>query len=207
MIHVDPTLVASSPAPAGAQAADAPSDGPRTLVERQVAMLTRLAEMGMEIAEAATRAATAGDTPEHAFRGDPALAYTRVARAVRMTIALQSQLMKDLAALDTADAATAKARADRRRVGVQRLINEALSDTERFDGRPIHRLMMEASERLFDADVDAEIRGLSFAEIVARICDDLGLSPESTAQIVTAAGGTGAQSPSGSSLASPTVIP
>src|SRR5687767_8630850 len=102
MIHVDPALVA--PSPAAAPATDA-----RALIERQLAMLTRLAEIGMEIAEACGREAVAApgagegaaQTPERLR--DPGLAFARVARAVRMTIALQSRLAKDLAALDRTD--------------------------------------------------------------------------------------------------------
>src|SRR4051794_18794903 len=98
MIHVGPAHVAPntvpSPAPAGAPA--------RALIERQLATLTRLAEIGMEIAEAAGRQAAAAqsDAGEAALPGDPGLTYSRAARAVRLTIALQSRLAKDLAALD-----------------------------------------------------------------------------------------------------------
>jgi hypothetical protein len=198
MIHVDPAHVASSPAPAGAAE-------PRALIERQLAVLTRLADIGMEIAEAAGRAAAepaqeaSGAAAGAGFRADPALAYTRTARAVRMTIALQVQLLKELAAFEKAAGEAAKARAERRRVGVQRLIDATLAESERLDGCSVRRLSIEARERLFDAEIDAEVQGLAFAEIVARICGDLGLPPERTAQIVTAAGGSLDPSPSGSS--------
>jgi hypothetical protein len=184
MIHVDPAQLPSSPAPAGAE-------GARALVERQLAALSELADIGMEIARAAGRAATdpaaeeaAGDT----FRGDPCLGYTRVARAVRLTFALQVQLLKDVAALEKIEANRAHERTVRRRMGLQRLVEEAL-DAERPEAsdREFHALSAEARERLKDADDEAELLGRPFAEIVARICQDLGLSPERTAELTAAA--------------------
>jgi hypothetical protein len=180
MIRVDPASVATDPAPLPA----------RALIDQQLVMLTRLAEIGMEIAEEAGRQATGRAPAEGTPMPDPALAYTRVARAVRMTIALQSRLMDGLAALDRGGKVT---RAERRaRLG--RLVERAC-EAEPAEGDEAEHLRHEARERLAEADIDAEIDDLTFAEVVARICGDLGLSPERTARIVAAAEEAGEASP------------
>ncbi len=111
-----------------------------------------------------------------------------------MTVFLQARLAKDLAALDKAEGAVAAARAARRRAGLHRLVEQALAEGEPAtdedrDEDEIERLSCEAWERLRDAEDDAALLGLSFSEVVARICQDLRLSPAWTAKLVAAAGG------------------
>ncbi|MGZ3401320.1 MAG: hypothetical protein ACXU8W_19260, partial [Caulobacteraceae bacterium] len=84
--------------------ADLPED--RARLDRQLARLDRLADLGLEIAEGL--AAQAKGTGPRVAEGDVALAYDRVARAVRMAVMLQSRLMQDLRrARDEAAAAPA----------------------------------------------------------------------------------------------------
>ena len=194
MIHAAPTHFASDPA-APPASATAPA---RALIEGQVAMLTRLAEIGMEVAEACgrdARNAAAADTDARPI----GLVFARVARAVRMTIALQSRLMKDLAALDRADTNAERAQRDRRRMRLARLAEEAARasvDARREAGRQfwaddeamedeVEQLSCEAYERLTDAE-DGDLRGLSFNAAVAAIAADLGLAPDWTARFLTA---------------------
>ena len=110
-----------------------------------------------------------------------------------MTIALQSRLMNDLAALDRAEDKAESGRAATRRWRLHRLVERAIeaehADNEALDRGAIRRLSFAACERLTDAEADADIAGLPFAEVVARICADLGLSPEWTARLVAVAGG------------------
>jgi len=149
------------------------------LIERQMPMLARLAEIGMEIAEAAGRRAAAetdgGEAGPHA--PDPALAFARAARAVRLTIALQSRLMGELAALDRGEALARVGEAHVRRGRVHRLVERAI-EAHVEDEHEIERLSSEAWELLTDADA-ADIAGRSTAELVALICADLGLPMES----------------------------
>ena len=193
MIHVDPAQVASHPVPAQSPGADGPAQA-RALIERQLAMLSRLAEIGMEIAEAAGRQATgAAGESDAPFRTDPALAYARVARAVRMTIALQSRLAKDLSELDQAEGKSEAARVAARRSRLHRLVEQAIeagrAGDEDFDEDEIERLSSDAWERLTDAADEADFAGCApFAEVVARICEDLQLSPDWTARLMVAAG-------------------
>ena len=163
MIRVDPATVAI---PASAE----PGARARAVIERELAMLTRLAEIGMEIAEAAGRQACGGaDDPQATsdgpFRTDPALAYARVARAVRMTLALQARLAKDLADLDRADSQARAARAAARRSRLHRLVEQAIEAEEAghadWDEDEIERLSADAWERLTDAEDEADFAGLA----------------------------------------------
>jgi hypothetical protein len=100
------------------------------MAEEQIVWLSRLAEAGVQMAEAAGRRALAeAEAPEPAAdqgHADPNQAYAKVARSVRLTVALRSRALKDWVALEQAgaeawaacEAAAAKARAA---VGRQRL--------------------------------------------------------------------------------------
>ena len=146
-------------------------------------MLTRLVEIGMEIAEAAGRRAVAaleGEAPPATTAGDPALAYARAARAVRMTIALQARLLKDLPALDRADAVVRSEAAHARRRRIHRLVEQAIAAGGE-DADEIEQLSDDAWERLRDADEYAALMTCPLAEAAARIAKDLGLSPDGCA--------------------------
>jgi hypothetical protein len=205
MVHLDPSL--SAPDAASPATADA-----RARIGRQMAMLARLAEIGMEIAEACGRDARAaaaaaedGAVPSPDQRRDPGLVFARVARAVRMTIGLEQRLAGDLADLDRADARAEQARTDTRRIRLSRLVGqaarasvEASLTARRASESPaeawargadedavedeIERLSYEAYERLIDAE-DDDLDGLSFDAAVAAVCKDLGLSPDWTARL------------------------
>jgi hypothetical protein len=189
MIHVDPAHIAPEPA-----SPPAPIDA-RALIEGQIAMLSRLAQVGMELAEACGREAKAPSS-DGAARAHPGLAFARVARAVRMTIALQSRLMKDLAALDRADDMAERARTTKRRTRLAQLIEDAARakvDAQRESGArfwadedaiedEIETLTSEGYERLIDAE-DGGLWGRPFDDVVAGVCKDLGLSPDWTARI------------------------
>jgi hypothetical protein len=201
MIHADPALFTPAAAP---PSAPAPA---RALIEGQMAMLTRLAQMGMDIAEAVRRDAC-GDGPAEPApqsserRRDHGLIFARVARAVRMTIALQSRLAKDLADLDRADERAASWRRSKRRTRLADLVQEAAEtlvttrrEAERAPGGPdwdeaeveaeIEQMAHVAYERLVDAE-DGDLMGRPFDEVVARICSDLGMPPERAARLMSA---------------------
>ena len=213
MIHVDPALIAPDPAqssPIGgsggeaaeggrpkAGVADAPASA-RARIEGQLVMLDRLAQIGMELAEACGREAKAPPADALA-RPHPGLVFARVARAVRMTIALQSRLAKDLAALDWADEVAERARTTRRRTRLAHLVEDAARAkvaAKRAAGQQywdedqaedeIEQISSEAYERLIDAE-DGDISGCPFSEVAAGICADLGLSPDWTARLLAAA--------------------
>jgi hypothetical protein len=64
--------------------------------ERQIALLGELAEAGLEVALAIRDEAVAASLEASSSRIDFGLAYTRVSKAVRMTLALQRRYILDL---------------------------------------------------------------------------------------------------------------
>jgi len=178
---LDPTTPTDSPPAPEAVAA------PRALIERQLWVLGRLAEAGLNLALAIERQGTAEDAAP-AAASDVALAYGRVSRAVRLTVALQARTLQDLQALDevaarrlAGDRATAERerqnlvqqRKDRVQRVVERVIEaEAASETE------VDRLADEAAERLEHDDIYGDLTTRPVGEIIALVCRDLGLSPD-----------------------------
>ena len=140
-------------------------------------MLTRLAEVGMQIAEAAGRRAVAVLEGEPPDGSDPGLTYARAARAVRMSIALQARLAKDLLALDRDEASDRATQASARRERIHRLVERAIRDAH-DDEDDIEQLSDDARENLMDHEAFGDLDGRPFGEVVARICKDLGLSPD-----------------------------
>lgn len=134
--------------------------------------LGELVDVGLKIARAIERQVTAIDAPPPLADLDAAaLAYARVARAVRQTILLQSKLTEALQAGRKAAAGRAGVRA--RAAGIVRKVAEAEHD----DVEQVEWLVAEAAERLEREDFD-ETLARPVREIVAGICKDLGLSPD-----------------------------
>ena len=170
---------------------DAPTCGAlalaRPLIERQLQVLGELAEVGLEVARAIARQAN-GTSAETVVQGDLALAYARVSRAVRLTIALQSKLIEDLQALER-DTAMQSLRAEadvehaqwsvdhnhkaRIECVVRRVIKAEHADEETYG-----EMIGETGERLDDDTLYRDVLTRPISEVVALICRDLGLSPD-----------------------------
>ena len=144
-----------------------PADWARPLVERQLQMLGRLAEVGLEIAVGLEAQAKGGQA---VVQGDIAMAYARVARAVRQTVMLQSRLIEDLRAHETGVAGR-KAAA---RAGAAGLIREVIDHKGASDKE---RLRAEAAERLRQ-EAFSDFLARPFAEAVTEIVRGLGLTPD-----------------------------
>jgi hypothetical protein len=164
--------------------------------ERRLAMLGELAEIGMGLARdlgrrVAERAA-GGDADGAPEAAEAALAYARIARAVRLTLALEAKFEADLKALDAegrAAAAAARAEADDRRAtaslrGLARKY-EALDglceaiDEQVGEGAGAEREAEALKERLVERlneFRDIEFADAPLAELVAGICRDLGVA-------------------------------
>ena len=84
-------MSATSPSPAD----DPAHDWERALLDRQLAALSRLAEMGMAIAGVIERTVTAEAPPPENVLQHAAIDFARVSRAVRLTFAMQSRLIAD----------------------------------------------------------------------------------------------------------------
>lgn len=151
-------------------AAAGPTDWARPLVERQLQMLGRLAEAGLEIALALEAQAKGG---EAVVQGDVAMAYNRVARAVRQTFMLQSRLIEDLQAHEAGRAGRRAAA----RASAARLVRGAIDDDPGGDAERAERLAAEAAERLREEDF-SDLLSRPFADAVADIVRDLGLAPD-----------------------------
>jgi hypothetical protein len=175
-----------------------PGDGQtwaRPALVRQLEVLGELAEAGLRMALAIERQATeAPPQDEAAPKAPPSLealarAYARAARAVRMTVLLQSKVIKDLQFLDTQialdDARVAKTWAmqppdERLKARVERIVERIAEADRPGDRDAVHRLVVEAGERLDDDDIYGDLLSRPVGEIVARICRDLGLDPDWT---------------------------
>ena len=150
-------------------------------------MLGQLAEAGLEVALAIKdQVKTVADGGEDATA--IAMAYARAARAVRLTLLLQSNLIKQLQDWDRqtaylASRAIAKAEglqedlADQRKTQTVRIV-ERIAEREHDDAEQVERLVGEAAERLDQEDIYGDVLSRPVSELVAMICEDLGLDPD-----------------------------
>ena len=181
-----------------APAASAPPDSSsldsteRALLERQLEALGRLADMGMAIAAAIERRATAEEAGSDAELRHAPMDFARVSRAVRLTFALQSRLIADFKGVGSA---SAKAQAPDsgpievfwrddvvendvvRKRQLRRIVGD-LAEAASLDGEAVERLVSEAGERLEDDGFYRDLTERPLGEIVALVCKDLGLQPD-----------------------------
>lgn len=159
--------------------ADRDADWARPVYERQIAMLGALAEAGLQMAllvRDEAKGAAQGDGPEVAATLEGlARAFGRASRAVRLTLLLQEQLVKQLKAHDHHQAYLATESARRRKASVQNIVERIAADE---DGVEIENLVAEACERLDQEDLYGDVLEKPLSELVAMICQDLGLSPD-----------------------------
>ena len=180
------------PAPADAAA------GAIAQAERRLAMLRRLADLGMTLAEElAGRAVPGADRPEP--KHDPAESFARISRAVRLTLALEARLEQDLAALRAGGVPTAagaaapdawifpddpgrlktrdhpSAHRNRIRDNVWDAINH---ETAINDLKPSTEILDNLHERLTEGERYDAFLFRPLRESVEAICKDLGLTPD-----------------------------
>jgi hypothetical protein len=176
--------------------------------ERRLRMLEKLAQLEMELAEALQRQAIAAANPVEPARPDDAAAsapgaapqtagdlsagFARIARSLRLTLALQARAEEQLRALLAGEAAKvevrrveasrreaqqARARSDRHRNEVERLVLEAaereVEDLEALDG-----VLKALEERLADDEAYRDLDRMPLREVVERLCADLELTPD-----------------------------
>lgn len=160
----------------------------RAVLQHQVDILGELAEIGLDIARAAGRkAAQCGETPSPDGADNTAMAYARVARAVRLTLMLQAKLVTDIRRLDAAEDGRiaeiqdAEARSEpeyRHKVRVERIVERVALAAHGDDEDKVDALMREAGERLDDDDIYRDILTRPVGELVASLCRDLNLDPD-----------------------------
>jgi hypothetical protein len=166
------------------------ADFARPVLERQLAKLERLADIGMEIAESLREQVVEAPVDPVAVT----LAFSRVSRAVRLTFAMQIEVVDKLRGVGriedyeaglAAPAAPAVAKEDPRlrarkddiAATLTGIIDEIHKDAE--GGEAHERCIREATERLKEAEDLGDILSRPFEEVVEQICRDLGLSSNS----------------------------
>jgi hypothetical protein len=118
----------------------------------------------------------AGDAPQPlAGLNAAAMAYARVARAVRQSVMLQDRLTEERRAEEGA-AAALRARQDRVRARVAGIVRRAVQ-AEHDDAEQVERLCAEAAERL-EQERFGEDQARPVRDLVGDICQALGLQPD-----------------------------
>ena len=178
MICSDMTALATpdiTPAPDGPREDRARLDGEHR--DRQRARLGRLADLGLQIAEGL--AAQARGTGPQVVEGDLALAFDRVARAVRMAVALEARLSAEARPpAEDAPGADPTGPAQARKDRVARIVKRVAEDQEGLDGFQVDWAARQARERLEHDDIYGQVMTRPVSDLVADICRDLGLTPE-----------------------------
>jgi hypothetical protein len=146
---------------------------------RHLRMLAQLAEVGMDLALALRRRVMDPQAPEP-VGGDVALSFSRIARAVRQTVALETRLAENGQARDRqVQAEQARALGDRglrgalRKEEVRDIVDRPIEAG--FPETDVERLLSDLDERLEDDRDDADFIDRPIGELVERICRDLGV--------------------------------
>jgi hypothetical protein len=168
--------------------------------ERRLAMLGRLAELGMQLAEELVGRAVPG--ADHAEpKHDRGRSFAHVSRAVRLTLALEAKVEQDLAALRAGGCAAAapdeadkvwrfpedplglkerdhpSAHRNRIRDNVWDVINH---ENDITDLLPSHEVLDDLHERLTEGERYDSLLYRPLRESVEAICKDLGLTFDSS---------------------------
>jgi hypothetical protein len=159
-----------------AQPTSEASDPAAARIERHLRALAELAEIGMDLAREVRRQAL--DPSEQAPpAADLALTFSRIARAVRQTVALEARLAEppqpDHAKrppLSVSD----RWRSMRRKREVKEIVSAVIdAEVGEYD---VEGLYDDLNERLDDGDEEADFADRPIGELVARICRDLGVT-------------------------------
>jgi hypothetical protein len=155
---------------------DAMPDPATDRTERHLCLLQELAELGMTMARAVVAQVVDAETPAT----DPGLAFSRIARAVRQTVALEARLAEDRQLrrekAAARDVEAGRLRAVRRKHEVRRCVEQAIeADASENDAED---LLGDLDERLDDGVYDFDFAERPVGELIARICRDLGVTPD-----------------------------
>jgi hypothetical protein len=181
--------------------------------ERRLRMLEELAQIGMNLARALERQALAAADPvdpaepaapdaaeasasraptPNTPAGDPSVAFARISRAIRLTLALEARTDEQLRALRAGVAAEveaqrvaarnraageATAHSQARRDEVERLVWEA-AEREVENLEALDSVLEALEERLNDDEAYFHLERAPLRETVERLCADLELTPD-----------------------------
>lgn len=145
--------------------------------ERQDRILAELSELGLALArDLHARALVVEDVAEAADLG---LAFHRVARSVRQTLALEAKLDRDRRMAEREDRADVRregaARAERRKAQVKFAVERCV--WSEADGVEAERLLDELDDRLEEDGLSDAFAGQDAIDShIARICTELGVT-------------------------------
>ena len=149
--------------------------------ERKLAILSELAEAGLEIALAlkariVDTSAAEPDAGNAQACADLARAFDRASRAVRLSIALRDRVLKDATACAPAIQDPVHEPRNQRAERVRRIVRRVVKTQFKGD-LTRETLDRHVSERLYDRDITGDLADRPIGALVARICADLGLMP------------------------------
>ena len=147
---------------------------------RYQAVLDILIDQGAALAARIHASATAASTPDSALP-DAAIAFDRIARAVRRTIALARHIAA-AAAIDPAAAATPATRT-KTRTHLIRAVEDAIHVQHRVYEGDREALDAEFAERLEDPELEFDLQGRDIDDVIQEICRDLGIAHKAPAYI------------------------
>ncbi|MDB5496265.1 MAG: hypothetical protein JWP28_296 [Phenylobacterium sp.] len=160
--------IAAEPQPCGCKCAD-------ERAERHLTTLQELAEIGMDLARD-VRAKALDPAPAEPACADFGLMFSRIARAVRQTLALEARLAEDRDARDRrTQAEHARRRGLQRKAVVRQVVEQAIG--AEADGTDREDLLGDLHER-FEYEDELRFADRPISEHVARICRDLGVTPD-----------------------------
>ena len=164
------------------------------MAERHQRLLARLADIGMELVEALAERIKA----DPASLGDAALSYSRVAQAIRRTLALEVLTRNGLkdqrlhlsterktrqanakAAREAGQAAIVEAKRQKKRSEISDIVNAAIGVTDPdCNGEKHQSLLDDIEELLDDTEYFGDFETRPLGENVAMLCAELGLDPD-----------------------------
>jgi hypothetical protein len=148
-----------------------------TTADRHAPILAELAELGLSLARAVHEKALAAETP--AELAEMTLAFHRISRSVRQTLALEAKLERDRARRDLevrAEADRGRQEAAERRKRQVRIAVERTIWAERESYDEAERLIDELDDILTEEALSDEFLAGPVEAHIERIRQDLGLS-------------------------------
>ena len=154
--------------------ANTPTPTPQNDDAHYRSVLNTLINQGADLARRIHEHATAATpTLENRPDADPTVAFDRIARAVRRTIALARHI-----AADPALQRPAQPLRDTARAQLIRGVEDAIHRTRRPEnhGHDTDPLYAEFAERLEDPELEFDLKGRSVDDVIEEICRDLGVA-------------------------------
>jgi hypothetical protein len=199
---INPTFTLDREVPPPAWARDPDWADQAVVAERQAGMLRVMGGVGVRLTLVVERDAQAVTPEGEAAAGsrDWGLIYARLSRAVRMTLAMEARVVaehlerlaeadeaeadaEDAEAQEAVEAETAREadaeqeRLDDYRRAVQRVVEETLGEDD-AEPQDVYEQVREARENLENGDDYQDFQDRPVGETIARICADLGLTPD-----------------------------